>query len=96
MTTSFVERALPSAPLMLTVKLDGAPAVHLVYADTGRVIEDTSVTILDQGTHTTRWSFDDVMWVALMFLTTYYAERKRWPAELRAPGAGRTTTNQAS
>ena len=51
---------LPRPPLMLTIKLDGAPAVHLAYEDTGRVVEDTCVTILDQGTHSTQWCFDDV------------------------------------
>src|SRR5437016_6259697 len=49
MSTSFVDRALPSASLMLTVKVEGAPAVHLVYDHT-RPFQETTVTVLDQAT----------------------------------------------
>ncbi|HKC73063.1 MAG TPA: hypothetical protein VKF37_02545 [Chloroflexota bacterium] len=88
MSPSFIDRALPSASLMLTVKLDGAPAVHLVYDHT-RPFQETAVTVLDQSRSGPAWSFEDVVWQALAFLFDYWLDRRKWPAELRSPCAGR-------
>jgi hypothetical protein len=41
MSPSFVDRALPSASLMLTVKVDAMPAMHPVY-DHSSFIHDAS------------------------------------------------------
>ena len=89
MSPSFVDRALPSASLMLTVKVHGMPTVHLVY-DHSRTVEETSVTVLDQSHSWPSWSFEDVVWQALVFLLNYYAASSRWPAELRSACAGRS------
>jgi hypothetical protein len=40
--------------------------------------------------------FEDVVLQASLFLTSYMYERDAWPAELRAPGAGRTKTAEPS
>lgn len=92
MTASFVDRALPSASLLLTIKVEGEPAVHFAY-DRDRAFEDTAVTVLDQGRSGPAWSFEDVVWQALVFLLNYWHARSRWPAELRSPSAGRGQTN---
>lgn len=92
MTASFVDRALPSASLLLTIKVDELPAVHLAY-DHSRGVEDAAVTVLDQGRSAPAWIFEDVVWQALVFLLNYWHARSRWPAELRSPSAGRGQTN---
>ena len=79
MTPSFVDRALPSTSLMLTVKLDGAPGVHLVY-DCARPFEQTAVTVLDQSYSGSAWRFEDVVWQALIFLLSYWVERSPLPS----------------
>jgi hypothetical protein len=95
MSSSFVDRALPSVSLMLTVKVDEAPAVHLVY-DHARPFAQTAVTVLDQNRRGAAWSFEDIVWQALVFLANYWLDRREWSAELRAPCAGRTTAGEAS
>jgi hypothetical protein len=94
MNAPLVDRSLPSASLTLTVKVQGMPAVHFTYDHT-RATEETAVTVLDQNM-TTPWSFREVVWQALVFLLNYWAARHKWPAELRAPGAGRSKADQAS
>jgi hypothetical protein len=84
-----------SSAIALTIKWGSFPAVHLV-CENGQPVEDSAVTVLDQGTHGAAWSFDDVIWVGLMFLVSYYGARDRWPAELRAPCAGRAQGAEAS
>ena len=94
MNPSFVDRALPCASLTLTVKVDGAPAVHFTY-DHSRPFEETAVTVLDQNTREP-WSFREVVWQALVFLLNYWASRSRWPAEMRSPDAGRRKSDETS
>jgi hypothetical protein len=94
MSTSFIDRALPSASLTLTVKVEGMPAVHFTY-DHSRAVEETAVTVLDQNT-SGPWSFRETVWQALVFLLNYWASRSRWPAELRSPCAGRRKTDESS
>jgi hypothetical protein len=79
---------------MLTIKVAGQPAVHLAY-DRARRFEETAVTILDQAGAAAPLDFYDVVWQALLFLMNYFSERDQWPAELRAPSAGRATASKA-
>ena len=92
-TLAHPPRPLPA--LTLTLKTAGAPAVHLTY-DPERPIQESSVTVLDQGRVTGPWSFEDVVKGAVAFLFLYMCEECRWPAELRAPCAGRRKADEAS
>jgi hypothetical protein len=83
---------MPQQSMMLTVKLEGAPAVHLAY-DHGRPFEETAVTVLGHGA-SRPLDFQEVVWQALVFVLNYFAARHKWPAELRAPGAGRSKTDE--
>jgi hypothetical protein len=74
---------------MLTIKLEGMPAIHLVY-DRSHPFTETAVTILDQAGAAEPLDFADVLRQATLFLIGYWSEYDNWPAELRAPGAGRT------
>jgi hypothetical protein len=89
--------SIPRASLTLTIKLEGQPAVHFTY-DRSRRFAQSTVTILDQAGHLNAAPLDleDVVWQAGLFLMNYLTERGQWPAELRAPGAGRTKAGQAS
>jgi hypothetical protein len=87
--------AIPHQSLMLTIKLEGAPAAHLAY-DRARRFAETAVTILDQTGTAAPLDFEDVVVQALLFVVNYWHERHEWPAELRAPGAGRRKTHEAS
>lgn len=95
MSPSFVDRSLPSASLMLTVKVEGMPAVHLVYDHT-RPFAQAAVTVLDQAGSGPAWNYEDVVWQGLVFLLNYWHERRNWPAELRTPCAGRQKTARPS
>ncbi|HKC75134.1 MAG TPA: hypothetical protein VKF37_13200 [Chloroflexota bacterium] len=88
MSSPVVDRSLSRASLTLTIKVDGAPAVHFTYDHT-RPFEQASVTVLDQIT-SAPWSFEVVVLQASAFLFNYWIDRDKWPAELRAPCAGRT------
>ena len=94
MSPSFVDRALPSASLMLTIKVDGLPGVHLVYDHT-RPFEESTVTVLDQTT-SAPWNFEEVIFQALDFLLAYWGKQHKWPAELRSPCAGRPRAAEPS
>jgi hypothetical protein len=96
MNPSFVDRALPSTSLMLTIKIEqrveGLPGVHLAYDQT-RPFELTAGRVLDQGHNGPAWRLEDVVWYGLVFLVNYWAQRARWPAELRSACAGRTKSD---
>jgi hypothetical protein len=85
----------PVPALALTIKTEAASAVHLTY-DPDRPIEQSAVTVLDQGSVRGSWSFEDVVKDGFVFLLLYVRAQRRWPAELRAPCAGRTKTDEAS
>src|SRR5438067_2347932 len=74
MTTSVVARALQSASLTLTVRVEGMPAVHFTYDHT-RPFKETAVTIVDQSASGPAWSFEEVVWQALSFLLCCRAQR---------------------
>ena len=78
---------------MLTIKIEGEPAIHLAY-NRARRFAETAVTILDQAGAAAPLDFEDVVWQACLFLMNYFHERDRWPSELHAPGAGRRKTDE--
>ena len=77
----------PLPALTLTLKVEGAPAVHLTY-DPECPIEQTAVTMLDQGTDGPAWNFGKVVATGLVFLLLYVRDHNKWPAELRSTDAG--------
>jgi hypothetical protein len=87
------DRPLPA--VTLTIKTPGAPAVHLTY-DPERPYHEAGVTVLDQSGGWGTWSFNDVVKNGFVFLLRYIRDQCKWPAELRAPCAGRTKADQAS
>jgi hypothetical protein len=86
---------VPRHSLMLTIKLEGMPAIHLAY-DRARRCAEAAVTIMDQAGVAEPWDFADVLRQATWFLINYWVEEELWPAELRSPSAGRTKGDQAS
>jgi hypothetical protein len=85
----------PLGPITLTIKTAYAPAVHVTY-EPKRPIAHSAVTILDQAGATRGWSFEDVVKDAYAFLVLYIVDPAKWPAELRAPCAGRAQADEAS
>jgi hypothetical protein len=89
------EVSTPLPALTLTLKVEEAPAAHLTY-DPGCPIAETAVTVLDQADGGPAWSFSRLVATDLVFLLLYMGEHRPWPAELRAPCAGRTTADEPS
>ena len=93
---TFDDPERPLGALTLTIKTAGIPAVHLTY-DPERPIAESAVTVLDQRRASPDgWSFEDVVKDALVFLLLSVKDQDLWPAELRAPCAGRAKTDEAS
>ena len=93
---TFDDPERPLGALTLTIKTAGIPAVHLTY-DSERPIAESAVTVLDQRRASPDgWSCEDVIKDALVFLLLSVRDQDLWPAELRAPCAGRVKTAEAS
>ena len=86
---AFHDPARPVPALTLTIKTERSPAVHLTY-DPERPIEQSSVTVLDQGRVTGPWSFEDVVKDAFVFLLLYVRVPKQTTARcLPLPSSSR-------